>query len=589
MLYHVRVSNFLTVAHAEIPLTPGRITAVCGPNASGKTSIATAIAAVLSHNPNPFDASVAQAKQYVRDGEESGDITLFSDAGEPLVKWPLGSKGLVKMAEARPPATAAAVGLVDFIHGVTKPQQRTDLWEGYFLPPVKDLLEKLRKELKAKVDPKIIDGVMETIASDGWEAVSKIYKARATEASRAWTKITGVKWGKNVGGTWHPEEWVAEFDGVSPEKADEDLADAKAALQARHVENAISQGEAERASEAEDELAALAEALEKITKDLGVAERAHQAKEEELADMRRQGAALRSRHQEILGREPKQETIYPCPGCSKSLYFAKGGLVIYDDEEWKAAWEAWKKEADDAKADVDGMLEDYEKADAAAEPLRKVRNDLKAAYDTARSSYNAVKMIVDRGQGTVETEEMQEALKDAEHVVDRKRKRYEHIKRHADAFAKHESIVEYLLIAEVLGPTGVRGQEMKEQMDLVDQVLDPVSQITGWPRVKLDSQYAVSIASRKLLRVCAESEQLRAQYSLQMAVARVKRDDVLILDKADHLDARECTRLRKVLRMMLSRADPPAVVVCGTDFDPARWGDEAHRVTLDGKGGASVA
>ena len=65
----LHVENTLGIVSAEIELIPGQILEVVGPNASGKTSLATCAQAVLARESNPLGLSAADAKRcYPHDG-----------------------------------------------------------------------------------------------------------------------------------------------------------------------------------------------------------------------------------------------------------------------------------------------------------------------------------------------------------------------------------------------------------------------------------------------------------------------------------------------------------------------------------------
>ena len=162
---------------------------------------------------------------------------------------------------------------------------------------------------------------------------------------------------------------------------------------------------------------------------------------------------------------------------------------------------------------------------------------------------------------------MLEAQAHAERELERAEAHERLVKARFDAREHHENIVAYQTIVDVLGPRGVRAQAVEERMKQFDGVLATIAAVTGWPRVALDRHYAVSIGERKILRLCAESERLRAQWCLQIALVRVLREPVAILDAADHLDVANLTGLAKLLAALCSRPNPPAFLVCGTELD----------------------
>lgn len=580
----VVINNMLGVHQAKLALTPGKITVVSGPNASGKTSIATAVGAVLAHDDNPLTASSAQRKAYMRDDTDAGEVTLVDDNGDAVVRWYLASSEMARLAQAGEPMSAAAVGLVDFIRGVTSAKARVELWEGYFLPPAETLIEQIKTQLAAKIDERQIAGVVETIGNAGWDAVEGVYKERARLAKQSWTKITGEKWGEKKAADWRPDEWLSEYDGVSIEDAEGEFNDAQADLQGRYIENAISAADVENAAEAAEELPEKRKRLEAADATFQAAKKAHDAFKEGLDQKRARGRELRNETNAVGAKRPKDRDALACPECGAQVILLKGALVGYDTAAAEAALAAWQEEFDAAEAALVEFTTEFVAEEKNLEPLARAMADAAQARQTAQVEVVTLEQTMARAdQGTVETEETQQAVAEGEAAVERKRTKLTKIRERFEAYGQHKSIVEYTLIADILGPKGVRAQAMKQSMDLLDAVLEPIHKIAAWPRVRVDSSYAISIDGRTLLRVCAKSEQLRAQYSLQIGVARVRRDPVIVLDEADILDQRERMRLRKLLETMLSRDEPPAVLVCGTDFDVDEWPD-AHRYVLDGMG-----
>jgi len=140
----------------------------------------------------------------------------------------------------------------------------------------------------------------------------------------------------------------------------------------------------------------------------------------------------------------------------------------------------------------------------------------------------------------------------------------------------HRNIIAFLEIAEALGPKGVLVQAMQARLNKVDAVLERIAQITGWPRVELQSGYSPAIGGRTLLPVCGESGRWRAQSAPQIAVARCRMEPLVILDKVDDLDAENRKALKEVLDAINATKAAPAWLICGTgierdEFDPDRF------------------
>ena len=102
----LKIKNLLGVKCAEIDLDG--IVEVVGPNASGKSSLATCAQALLAHEQNPLGVPATQAARvYLHDGEEEGLAEIDG------VEWRPG-KGLTVTDGAKPLSRPEAVGLVDY-------------------------------------------------------------------------------------------------------------------------------------------------------------------------------------------------------------------------------------------------------------------------------------------------------------------------------------------------------------------------------------------------------------------------------------------------------------------------------------------
>ena len=73
----IEIKNLMGIASAAVEFAAGKVVEIVGPNASGKTSFATALQAVLARDANPAGLPAPQARRaYLRDGCEEGSATL---------------------------------------------------------------------------------------------------------------------------------------------------------------------------------------------------------------------------------------------------------------------------------------------------------------------------------------------------------------------------------------------------------------------------------------------------------------------------------------------------------------------------------
>ena len=247
------VNNFLGVASATIPL-PDKPVLVVGANASGKTSVATAIAAVLTRTHNPLGLGLTKA--YLRDGQDYGEVLLKDDKGTELVRWIVTEDSIREFAEAPPASRQHTTPLTDFI--MLKPQGRVDVWEEVFLPPPAELVDRITKEVHDKIAREgLADEVLRHLKVSNWKGAEAVYKTKAGDAKRSWQAITGEVWGSKKGMTWTPTNWRSEFEGITPMEAESNLERSREALRTVQVAHAVTESQQVEAEEAAKEVAVL--------------------------------------------------------------------------------------------------------------------------------------------------------------------------------------------------------------------------------------------------------------------------------------------------------------------------------------------
>ena len=68
-----------------------------------------------------------------------------------------------------------------------------------------------------------------------------MYGDRARVAKREWAAIAGRTYGVRVAADWRPEGWLADYDHMTPQIAEERVTNARDALNALHRVQAISE------------------------------------------------------------------------------------------------------------------------------------------------------------------------------------------------------------------------------------------------------------------------------------------------------------------------------------------------------------
>ena len=584
----VRVTNMIGIQSADLKLAGGRIAAVSGSNASGKSSLATVMAGALAMDANPLHAGKGGGKVYSRDDTDDGMCEVFGDDGQPVIRWMAGSGDLAHYGSASKPPSPASLGLVHFCEGTMSSVARTALWEECFLPPIHRLHGLMGKQLEAYVDDKTLGHLMNMIAdyetSDDPDIeqanakrqiddVAAVYKKRATDAKAAWMKVTGEAYGVRKAADWIPEGWHSELDGLTAAAAKQVVDTASGVLRNLHVQVAISVSDMERAREAEARLPELEADRDTARTAFREADLALQDASKGLFAADTDFKKKSREHAEIAGRQPKRQDTLTCPSCQAALLLTTGKLVAHDELAFKDQEQAWSMKCQNAKRLAEDAQARLQEAKVDVAPFRATATDKKAVLDAAEAEVRACVAEARNANEKVEDADHASAVVEAEESRNKAQRHLALVKARAEAKEHHENVITYTAIAEVVGPKGIRATVMEKAMKNVDGVLEKICTMTGWPRIKVDRTYAVSIAGRTLLRVTARSERLRAQYSLQIAVARCLRDPVVILDEADWLDqsTQQLAQLGNLLRTLCSRPNPPAFVVFGTDMDLAAF------------------
>ena len=241
------INDVLGIRHAEVEIEAGKVVEVVGPNASGKTSLAVCAQAVLARESNPLGLSAADAKRaYAHDGSDDARVDLIEPDGDHTT-W-FSSSGKMQHNILEPQAKPEAVGLVDFT-AKRGAKERAAVFQGALLPDPAALNEKVRESLVKYLPPDDLEGVLTMLSERGWEATEAVFAERARDAKRQWREITGKTYGVRVAADWRPDGWLADYDSMTVQQAEERVIACRDALNVLHQVQAISEVDAERAAD----------------------------------------------------------------------------------------------------------------------------------------------------------------------------------------------------------------------------------------------------------------------------------------------------------------------------------------------------
>ena len=562
-------TNFLGISRAEIHLAEKPLI-VLGPNASGKTSLAAAIAGLLSGNANPLGMEWRK-RLYVRDGEDYGEILLRSDAGVEWLRWILTEQEVRRFPEAPRHLAMHSMGMVNFIDLV--PQSRTQVWESVFLPPLKQTCSRLASQLVEQgVQEDRITDLLDSLRIRPWAQVEEAHGEKSALARAAWKQVTGEQWGGKKAGKWVPAGWKGEYQDVSRLEAAAHLQESREALRSVQVERGVSAAMKAQAVAASSKIPDLEEALKKAEAERKSA--GDTALQLSVSEWRldRRAKQLRIDIQLHSAEEPRNTETTPCPCCGRALVIQGKLLTPAADDQKVAdlhnAWEYGRQRLENNLTEASNQLKAAEgnvgPAEATHQEVSERRNQLLAELQIAREMQDSA------GDGTVITAPHERRILLATSGVKKAEQIESLIAKKAIADGAHQDATDYELIVKSLGVRGIRGEAVQDGLVRLHDFLAQYSEITAWPVVELDRFFAVMLAGRPA-PLCSESEKWRAQFMLQAALAQTVQDSRIVADGADILDSVGMAALVKLTNHLASNGVFPIICATTQVAVPAQW------------------
>ena len=556
----ISIHDTLGIIDATIDLEPGRIVEVVGPNASGKTSIAVCAQAVLARDSNPLGLSAAESKRnYPHDGAEDACVTLEEPNHAETIWHP--SRGNLTHGVPFSASTShpTAVGLVDFT-GKMKAKERAEVFQSALLPDPETVLKAVHERLAEYLPADDLAGVMEMLPERGWDATETVYSERGRESKRAWNGVTGKTWGIKVAADWRPDGWLADFDHLTPQIAEERVTNARDALNALHRVQAISESEQEAAERAAADLPS----FEQTLRDL------HADKLEVLSDRDKIPTATAADKRDRLEREIDDErrnltSVQQCPHCDEALAIRKNKIVAGENPVvLQSRIDELQKHWDTADAELTALSE---KAKPLNATLRQLEQDIKD-----QESRVAILRRESKATGTVQTEADRAALAQAEQAVEDTREVVKLVQAEADATRLHQTIIRYTEIARALGPEGVRSKMLADGMRKLNGGLVVIAKASGWPLTTVGEGTCAVFVHERPVALCSESERWRAGAALQLTLGAITGSKAVVLDRGDILDASNRAGLVAAVKRVSERTQM-AVLLCstGTPVADAPW------------------
>lgn len=501
------IKNFMGCASAEVEAS--KIALILGLNGQGKTSTLLPIAAALRGGV-PLGLQKTKAGMLVKTGAGAASVVLEEDGSKVEVFWPKcerRSEGV-----SAPEASDIAVGAVAFPAMADK--DKVELLRDILkTDPVKqELCEALAD---AGLSEKVQEAVWHNIEAEGWDASLDRAKEKGRSLKSQWALIAGETYGEKKAASWFPQGWENDLETTSAEALEADVSLARADLEDKIANQAISADELARLQEKVD---GLAETEKKCDDAAGKVTEAQKALKEARAA------------REKLPKLPNYDLV--CPHCGKPVVYQFGKLEAIKQSlsaEEREKLEQQILDADNAvskaERELNAAKHDFILADSDLQAIKKAKEELEAKQGK-----------------TIQPAEVDEAR----NAVRKAETRLQSFNRYNEALRVHRNILENQAIINVLEPEGIRRRSLEKGLSDFNGRLEYLCHVAGWACVKVDGDMSVSYNDRPFV-LCSESEKFRAKVTLQAAIAEYDGSHALVVDAADILDNKGRAGLLKLL------------------------------------------
>ena len=526
----ISIRDYRAVERADIEID-GAVTLIAGDLGVGKSSVLTGIGAVLSGEAVAWpDVLKKDLAALIRRGSDRATITAMDGpelkGWEHSIEYPGGT--FTSFGTGGPTISASSAGRMSMLDLPLK--ERAAFLSDYLDPtPSWDEFRNAAKD--AMIDEGPADKVWLKIAAQGWDATLDAAKKNGQEAKGRWQQITGTSWGKAKAPQWRPSYWDPHFADI-PE---EDMAAAIEKAQAA-VENAVASAAVD-ASEvvAKQELAA------KLDERKAAFQEKRKAEDAAQNAVREATAAI-----EALPIIDKGNMRGDCPHCGKRV-------EVELSEKRNARGDAYERRAvlrqptpdEDIKAAQQARSQAQEKVDEAKAALGPISADCDTLERASREAQAALKWLEerqDRPAGVATAADVETAKARLQEAKDKLAAR--------QAFDRaqqvHRLIITNMAIrSEVLEPSALRGRVLARKLaEFNREHLKPLIDATGtnavtgevvessrWDDVTVEPDFTVRWGAFPYGLVSG-SQQWRARVVLQMALAKVRGDRLVVMDEA---------------------------------------------------------
>ena len=255
----VTIENLLAYSLLDLTVEEG-VTVVAGKNATGKSSLAMILGALVANMANPGGLDAAKRKAYIRDGQHEGEASIETPEGQ-VITWRPGSGSIVRPEPDIPVwSIPEAVGLVDFMEKRTTKEARQKMWKGLF--ESEEDPEVLLKESWGEGSAGDLPAILKIIKEKGWDAAYSIMEDKRRESKALWCAVTSSRaYGDRLAAKWTPDHWDATLATASEAELQAELTNARDDLTSIAACAAVSASDIAKAKDAKVRADALRDAI----------------------------------------------------------------------------------------------------------------------------------------------------------------------------------------------------------------------------------------------------------------------------------------------------------------------------------------
>ncbi len=516
MTIKVHINNFRRIERAFIEIAP--VAFVVGENENGKSSLALATALTATSTPLPKSITKSNANLLVNKKAESAIATIDNEGAISQVTWPraeFSQKGAGKPLYT----TDYAVGLKS-IFDLTRSDKAS-----YFVnllnatPTKQDLLSALPRS----VSNEEIDEMWFQIEETGFEEIHANAKKKESELTGAWKQITSEqRWNMSKAKDWRPHDWEFDLERAEKAKLEQELEKLESDYKEALASDAISENEKK---EIEINKSLIPE-LERRINDLKEVINEKYGYIEELEE-------------ELLEIRESDGNCCPCPSCGTQLLIKRHELEIAEEDLPNLANE-----------------EDIEKINSRVKlskaEIKEYERELSEAEFTLKNyKQSQLKLENEAKSDAVDIESVTSSYKNA-------KKRLENFNKVNDAISIVDKVMRQKEIVKVLSQDGVRKDRLDEKIvEFNRDILSPLCELYGSEQVYLDNNLDI-YRGKFHYSMLSRSAKFAVRTIIQIAIAKMDKSELLIIDDVDEINAKES---RSCLFNLIVKSGIPTLVL----------------------------